>query len=158
MALKLKGLGGLLVMFTSAIAAPSVVAETQAPNYEYEIPTEVIERAFFENSPNFYNGNNIKSQIDLILGPGSLFRNSFPENKIARDAELINIVYQDTLYQQVSSDPYLRTPDLPNPYNTSLLMSPSLNANQLKLGTEYRFEETQSRLKSDYERSGKNSQ
>ncbi|MDM9383226.1 hypothetical protein QUB80_21275 [Chlorogloeopsis sp. ULAP01] len=159
MALTFKALGGLLVMFTSAIAAPSVFAqEAQELNYEYEIPTEVIERAFFENSPNFYNGNNMKSEIDLILGPGSLFRNSFPENKIARDAELINIVYQDILYQQVSSDPYLRTPDLPNPYNTSLLMSPRLNANQLKLGTEYRFEEMQSRLKSDYERSGKNSQ
>ncbi|MBF2006954.1 MAG: hypothetical protein IGS49_16150 [Chlorogloeopsis fritschii C42_A2020_084] len=150
MALKLKALGGLLVMCASAIAAPSVVAqETQAPNYEYEIPAEVIDRAFFENSPNFHNGNNFKSDIDLILGPGSLLRNSFPENKIARDAELVNIVYQDVLYQQVSSDPYLRTPDLPNPYNTSLLMSPRLNANQLKVGTEYRFEEMQSRLKSD---------
>ncbi|PLZ90418.1 hypothetical protein CI594_18870, partial [Fischerella thermalis CCMEE 5196] len=67
--------------------------------------------------------------------------NTFPENQIARDSELVYILYQDVLYQQVSNDPYLRTPDLPNPYNTSLLMSPGLNANKLKIGTEFRFEQ-----------------
>jgi hypothetical protein len=75
-----------------------------------------------------------------MFGPGSVFKNSFPENEIARDAELINTVYRDALYQQTNNDPYIRTPDLPNPYNTSLLMSPHLNINKLQTGTEFRFE------------------
>jgi hypothetical protein len=82
----------------------------------------------------------MKYLIELSLKSGSLFRNSFPESEIARDAELVNVVYRDVLNQQVGNDPYIRTPDLPNPYNTSLMMSPRLNSNMLKTGTEFRFE------------------
>ena len=81
-----------------------------------------------------------KRQLDSFLGSGSGFSNSFPENEIARDAELVNTLYRDVLTQQSSNDPYLRTPDLPNPYDSSLLMSPRLNGNKLKVGTEFRFE------------------
>ncbi len=143
MALKFKALNSLLVLFATAIAFPAVANETEAPNYQ--TTSDTFEGAFFQNSPNFYSSDTFRSNIDFLFGPGSLFRNSFPENKIARDAELVNIVYRDVLYQQVSNDPYLRTPDLPNPYNSSLLMSPRLNANKLKAGTEFRFEEIPSR-------------
>jgi hypothetical protein len=47
--------------------------------------------------------------------------------------------------QQTLNDPYLRTPDLPNPYDSSLLMTPRYNGSQLKVGTEYRFENSQRR-------------
>ncbi|MCX7594646.1 MAG: hypothetical protein N2235_12960 [Fischerella sp.] len=142
MTLKFNSLSSLLVIFANIIAFPAVAKEQmQAPNYEYETANEVFERAFFKNDPNFFDNTTTKSDINFLVGPGSLSRSSFPENQIARDAELVNLVYRDTLYQQVSNDPYLRTPDLPNPYNTSLLMSPSLNASKLKIGTEFRFEQ-----------------
>jgi len=40
---------------------------------------------------------------------------------------MVDIVYQNTLEQQVSSDPIIRTQDLPNPYETSILLSPRFN-------------------------------
>ena len=138
MGIKFQSLSGLLILLAVGITFPSVVvAESEAPNYE--TTNDVFERAFFRHDRNFYENGTPKRQLDSLLGSGSGFRNSFPENEIARDAELINTVYRDVLTQQVGNDPYLRTPDLPNPYDTSLLMSPRLNANKLKIGTEFRF-------------------
>lgn len=145
MNLKIKSLGRLIVALTtstflsSTVFSSSVVAQTQGGNYE--TLNEVIERAFFENDPNFYKNNSLKRQVDFLLGPGSLFRNSFPESEIARDAQLVNKLYQDMIQQQVGSDPYIRTPDLPNPYNSSLLLSPKFRSSELETGTEFRFEE-----------------
>jgi hypothetical protein len=135
--IKFKALSGLFVLFAAGTGFPSVaVAET----VNAETANDVVERAFFTNDRTFYENNSFTRQVDWMLGSGSLFRNSFPENEIARDAELVNRVYRDVLTQQVGNDPYIRTPDLPNPYGTSLLMSPRLNSNKLKSGTEFRFE------------------
>ncbi len=137
MSIKFKALSGLFVLFVAGAGFPSVaVGET----VNAETANDVVERAFFTNDRTFYDNNSFRRQVDWMLGSGSLFRNSFPENEIARDAELVNHVYRDVLTQQVGNDPYIRTPDLPNPYGTSLLMSPRLNSNKLKSGTEFRFE------------------
>ncbi|ABA21977.1 conserved hypothetical protein [Trichormus variabilis ATCC 29413] len=139
MGIKFRPLSGFLVLLATAIAFPAVAtAETAAPNYEST--NDVFERAYFRHDRNFYENLTPKRQLDAFLGSGSGFRNSFPENEIARDAELVNTLYRDVLTQQSMNDPYLRTPDLPNPYGTSLLMSPQMNANKLRMGTEFRFE------------------
>ena len=144
MNLRIKSLCGLIAaLTTSIILSNSVVGQTQTDNYE--TPNDVIERAFFTNDPDFYQNNSLKRNVDFLLGPGSLFRNSFPESEIARDAELVNKVYQDILEQQVGNDPYIRTPDLPNPYNSSLLLSPKFRRSELETGTEFRFEDNPSR-------------
>lgn len=137
MGIKLKPLSVFWVILATNIVVPSVAnAQTATPNYE--TPNDAIERAYFRHDPNFYENRSMKRQLDSFLGAGS-FSNSFPENEIARDGELINGVYRDMLTQQVGNDPYIRTPDLPNPYGTSLLMSPRVNAEQMKVGTEFRF-------------------
>lgn len=138
MGIKFQAVGSLLVLLAASISVPAFADDKGTTNYE--TANEVFDRAFFKNDRNFYGNNTFKRQIDWIVGSGSLFRNSFPENEIARDAELVNVVYRDVLNQQVGNDPYIRTPDLPNPYNTSLMMSPRLNSNKLKTGTEFRFE------------------
>ncbi|WP_414579005.1 hypothetical protein [Anabaena sp. CCY 9402-a] len=139
MGIKFKSLSGLLVLLATGMAFPSIAnAESEVPNYEST--SDVFERAYFRHDRNFYENTTPKRQLDSFLGSGSGFRNSFPENEIARDAELLNTLYKDVLTQQSMNDPYLRTPDLPNPYNSSLLMSPRLNANKLKVGTEFRFD------------------
>ncbi|KZL49547.1 hypothetical protein [Nodularia spumigena] len=139
MGINLKTFGGLLALLVSGVAFPAVVvAQTETPNYE--TTNDTFERAFFQNDRNFYENSSPKRQLESLMGSGSVFRNSFPENEIARDAELLNTLYRDVMKQQVSNDPYLRTPDLPNPYDTSLLMSPRLNAEKLRVGTEFRFE------------------
>lgn len=138
MGIKFQAIGGLLVLLAASISIPAFADDKGTTNYE--TPNEVFDRAFFKNDRNFYGNNTFKRQIDWLVGSGSLFRNSFPESEIARDAELVNVVYRDVLNQQVGNDPYIRTPDLPNPYNTSLMMSPRLNSNKLKTGTEFRFD------------------
>lgn len=138
---KCKVTGGLLVILAGVLGFPGAVfAESES---DYQSPNEVIERAFFKNSPNYYRNQGLNRDIDFILGPGTLFRNSFPENEIARDADLVNVVFRDTLNQQTINDPYIRTPDLPNPYGSSLLMSPRMNTERLRTGTEFRFDTVQ---------------
>ncbi len=139
MRIKFKIFGGLLVLLAAGIAFPSVAsAQTETP--KTETTNDVFERAFFSHDRNFYENGSLKRQLDSILGSGSGFGGSFPENEIAHDAELVNTLYHDVLNQQVSNDPYIRTPDLPSPYDTSLMMSPRMNSNRLKLGTEFKFE------------------
>ncbi|MBA3922695.1 MAG: hypothetical protein H0X31_13750 [Nostocaceae cyanobacterium] len=106
----------------------------------YQGTSDAFERAFYRNDTNFFQNRSPKRQLDAILGTGSLRHNSFTENEIKRDAELVEIVYRDGLRQQVSNDPYIRTPDLPNPYSSSLLNSPRLNINKLSVGTEFQLE------------------
>lgn len=131
---------GSLLVLTATFASSSMVSAKEKEAPLYETASDVIERAYFKNSPDFYRNNTFRREIDWLLGPGTLFRNSFPENEIARDADLINKVYKDLLVQQATNDPYIRTPDLPNPYNSSILMSPRMNPNQLRTGTEFRFD------------------
>ncbi|MEH2178514.1 hypothetical protein [Nostoc sp.] len=143
MRIKFKTFGGLLVLLTAGIAFPSIAsAQTATPNTE--TTNDVFERAYFRHDRNFYENGSLKRQLDSFLGSGFGFGGSFPENEIARDAELVNTLYHDALTQQVGKDPYIRTPDLPNPYDTSLMMSPRYS-NKLKVGTEFRFETLPSR-------------
>ncbi len=138
MPLNLKTISGLLVL-AATIGFPTIAAaETETSGYQ--TPNQVFEKGFYENYPDFYNNDGLFREIDWIFGSGSLFKNSFPEHEIERDAKLVNILYQDVLKQQTTSDPYIRTPDLPNPYNTSLLGSPRMRADQLQVGTEFRFD------------------
>ncbi|MBK1988603.1 hypothetical protein A0J48_013820 [Sphaerospermopsis aphanizomenoides BCCUSP55] len=144
MSINLRGLTGLLVMLVGSTAFPVMtVAQMQPENYEL-IP-DTFERAYFRYDSNFYDNGSLKRQVDSLFGPGGKFGTTFPDNEIAKDAELVNTVYKDVMMQQAMNDPYLRTPDLPNPYDSSLLMSPRYNANRLKVGTEYRFDSLTSR-------------
>ncbi|MBP0000607.1 MAG: hypothetical protein J7641_16680 [Cyanobacteria bacterium SID2] len=74
---------------------------------------EAFERAYFEHNPNFFDNRNLGRQIESMFF-------SYPENEITRDGELIYVLYRDVLEQQNTYDPYLRTPDLLNPFNSSL--------------------------------------
>lgn len=143
MPLNLKTLGGLLVLAATVVSPTVAAAETEIS--DYQTPLQVFEKAFFENYPNFYKNRGLGRDIDWLLGSGSLFKNSFPENEIERDAKLVNIVYRDMLKQQTTNDPFIRTPDLPSPYNSSLLSSPRMRASQLQVGTEFRFDSVPSR-------------
>ncbi|MEH2289405.1 hypothetical protein [Nostoc sp.] len=143
MRIKFKTFGGLLVLLTAGIAFPSI-ASAQTATSNTETTNDVFERAYFRHDRNFYENGSLKRQLDSFFGSGTGFGGSFPENEIARDAELVNTLYHDALTQQVGNDPYIRTPDLPNPYNTSLMMSPRYS-NKLQIGTEFRFETLPSR-------------
>ena len=133
MSMRFKGLISLLMIaatstvFTSAAVAQEEVTVTPVST---EPLAEAFERVLYKNAGNFYENRSLEKQINFILGQGSLIRNSFPENEIIRDARLVRVLYNDALEQQVSTTPLIRTPDLPNPYDTSLLVNPSLYLNR----------------------------
>ncbi|MEI6444854.1 MAG: hypothetical protein WCO29_17395 [Nostocales cyanobacterium ELA583] len=138
MGIKFPVLSGLLVLLATSFAfSPVAQAETETPHTE--TTSNTFERAYFRNDPNFYENRSLKRQVDSFIGSRKKFGAAFPDNEITKDAELVNTLYHDALAQQTTNDPYLRTPDLPNPYDSSLLMTPRYNGNQLRVGTEYRF-------------------
>lgn len=145
MGLRFRSLPSVLVLIAAATGFPcAAIAQTASRTAEetsYPTIKEVFNQAFFENDPDFFRNRSLGRQIDWILGPGSLLRNSFPENEISRDAELVNRLYQDVLEQQVSNGPVIRTRDLPNPYETTILLSPRVNVNNPVEGNELIFEQ-----------------
>ncbi len=133
MGMRFKGLFSLFMMATTSTVFASAGVAQEAVTVTpivIEPTAEAFERVFFANSGNFYRDQSLNRQIDFFLGKGTLLRNSYPENEIARDARRTRILYNDALKQQVSSGPLLRTPDLPSPYDTSLLVNPTLYLNR----------------------------
>ncbi|HCF28884.1 MAG TPA: hypothetical protein DEV81_17170 [Cyanobacteria bacterium UBA11049] len=119
----------------SAIAQPKPSTQPKAQ------PTlaESFERAFFANDPAFYRNRSWGRQLDLLFG----FK-GFIEREINRDAASVHNLYQSSLKQQNSRVPAIRTRDLPNPYETSILTSPKIDVNQKVQNNEVIFDNQQS--------------
>ncbi|HEY9890814.1 MAG TPA: hypothetical protein V6D37_03195 [Candidatus Sericytochromatia bacterium] len=113
----------LALAAASSLLAAAAKAQNDPSGYEpirLETLSEAFNSAFFEESGDFYRNRSTLRQIGYIIGPGLPGRAGFPELEIERDAKRINTLYRDALEQQVSSDPIIRTPDLPNPFNSTL--------------------------------------
>jgi hypothetical protein len=129
-------LAGTASMFASCAIAqeaeltPVVVpASANTPS----IP-EAFDRAATRSSGNVYTNVTFRRQLELILGFGTSSLNSFADNEALRDARRVEILYKEVLEQQSASDPVLRTPDLANPFNTTLR---SLRSNNGISGSEF---------------------
>lgn len=144
--ISLSAISTLFVTF----GAKAQIAPTDSQLFSPENPAEVFDRAFGFGafSGDFFENRTIESQIGYILGPGPINRSSYLENEITRQAFLIDLLYRDLLENQVSSDPVIRTPDLANPFATSLYLNPSYRALPAGFfqptppfpGTEFRFD------------------
>lgn len=131
----------LATFSSAAIANPF----STAGGVEVDTVPEIVNETYFQNDRDFYENRSLSRQFNWFLGQGSLIRNSFPENEIARDARAINQLYRELLEQQVSSDPLIRTPDLYNPFDTSLLLLPTSQVGSRVVGSELVFENLPSR-------------
>ncbi|MGB3614244.1 MAG: hypothetical protein WBA10_10660 [Elainellaceae cyanobacterium] len=105
---------GLSVLVASPIALNQPAVGQEAPG---SIQAE-FEDAFFSHDEIFFNNRSVARQVSFLLGTG------FPDNEITRDGERVHEVYETVLLQQTTSDPLLATPDLPNPYSSSILTAP----------------------------------
>ncbi len=107
MGVRLNGfLGGLMLTAgMGAVASEALAQQAPAPT----IP-QAFENAFFENSGDFYN----RGTLNIFFGP-------FPGNTTEQDARAVNEVYRTVIRQQGEDGPTIRTPDLENPFNSSLL-------------------------------------
>lgn len=75
---------------------------------------EAVDEAFYDHDKDFMDNRSLGRNLAWMFGFG------FTDNEIVKDAEAFDDLYQDLMRQQNTSDPILRTRDLPNPYNTSV--------------------------------------
>ncbi|MGB3535311.1 MAG: hypothetical protein WBA13_17570 [Microcoleaceae cyanobacterium] len=110
------------------------VPTAEAQEYDLDFSTGYqpfaipFNEAASRSSGSAFQGQSFFGVTSFFLGvsyPWPLRLNAFPEALIADDAARINQVYEEALIRQVSSDPVIRTPDLINPFNTSILTQPS---------------------------------
>lgn len=135
MGMRIKSLVGAVMLSAVATSIPNVATAQDAPVFRpRETVPNTIDRAYFGKPGEFSDRNPLRSTQLLIGTPFG-----FPENQISRDAERIHRLYTDLINQQVSSDPIIRTADLPNPYNLSVLTLPSSN-NPIS-GSEFSIEQ-----------------
>lgn len=120
----------MVAAIASTMLADVANAEPRFRNYPtgYQPFAEDFMRAATRTSGEIFRTQSLRGQLSTFLGvglpwPGSI--NAFPETLITNDAKLLNEVYRQAIIDQVATDPIIRTPDLPNPYNTSILTQPS---------------------------------
>ncbi|WP_342054241.1 iron uptake porin [Crocosphaera sp. Alani8] len=121
-------------------AYQNTAPEIQAiPTDRGEHFTHVIDRAFYNESLRFYDNTDMFGQMNKIFGwryaPGSFF-----DNTIANDAKTIEAVLWDGLRQQTAG-PRIRTPDLVNPFNSSLSGNPDYIRTQPPTIRDRQFEQ-----------------
>lgn len=120
---------------SSLIAMSATAQEATSPVFRPRetIPNEV-NRTFF-GAPGEFSDRNPLRTTQTILGTPF----GYPENQISRDGERLHRLYVDLLNQQVSSDPLIRTADLPNPFNLSVQTLPD-SGNRV-MGSEFAIEQ-----------------
>lgn len=130
MSIKFNSLTGALAILATVCIGSTATAQTNPDNQYSQSQTlaDRFEEVFYSNDKDFSENRSFLRQLDFMLGFGSL-NNSFTENELVADDKAINNLYRESLLQQNSSDPVVRTRDLPNPYDTSILQSPRVDVN-----------------------------
>lgn len=145
MGMRFRNLLGILVLniASGSILAASAIAEPNNASNSKPIRLESIpdafERAFFNESGDIFRNGSLEGQIRYIFGPGTFTRPGFPEDQDNQDAKVLYTLYRDALDQQATTDPYIRTPDLPNPFDTSIRMMPPRASGRVR-GSEFMYE------------------
>ncbi len=127
-----------LTIAAGATLAPSVASAQEIPNTT--APRDALTDAFFNDSRDFYGNQTAVRRIRESFGTGrNIFRRgNYAEINVERDGKRFNAVVNRIKQEQFASDPTIRVIDLPNPFETSLLVEPSLYSNQ-GTGTEFVF-------------------
>lgn len=130
MDIKFKSLTGALAILATVCVGSTAKAQTAPINQfsQYETLADRFEQVFYTNDKDYFENRSFLRQLDFLIGIGSL-KTSFIENEIDADTKAVTILYKDALLQQGSSGLVVRTRDLPNPYETSILQSPQADVN-----------------------------
>ncbi len=111
----------LTLVISSTVYIPRVLAEevSQSDSVSAETVPEAIDRAASRssllNKGNFFEDRSIAGDAAFTFGIG------YDEDRIAKEARIIEAISRDLLSQQTSDGPVIRTRDLANPYTTSVL-------------------------------------
>ncbi|MFO7029600.1 hypothetical protein B9T07_05980 [Limnospira fusiformis CCALA 023] len=131
----LQSISGVLgVAIASTVWVEGVQAQSRT---RFQPFAEEFNQAATRSSGDAFKNQSLMGQLSVFFGlsypwPGAI--NGFPESLIADDARRVNQLYRERMLEQTLSSPTVRTPDLANPYNTSILTQPSV-INQLSNDT-----------------------
>lgn len=115
MSMKFKSFIGIVVLITASTACVSdALADEASPSSRGKTIPEVIDEAANQSSGDFFESRSLEQDAAFTFGIG------YDEDKLAKDAQQIQILSEDLLNQQASDGPLIRTQDLVNPYNTSV--------------------------------------
>jgi hypothetical protein len=124
---------GIFAFTGASRANPAEQQTTPAPENlsNLVLQDDIFYKVFFYYGGDYYDQVDQGSQLNTIFGWNAfssrwkaLPLGAFPENQIMESARLVNRVYHDALYQQTSTDPTIRTRDLNNPFDSSLIENP----------------------------------
>ncbi|OKH17909.1 hypothetical protein NIES208_07705 [[Limnothrix rosea] IAM M-220] len=134
---------GAAIQVTSAGAIAQTFLEGRDPTYP-EHTADVFDRAVDYELRNVDTSFDTWQVLNDFFGvvPFSFLEPGYPEHNAKRDFKKVDTLYRDIMLQQVASDPVIRTPDLANPYNSSLRSeAPAQNGTlQLLRGTGFSFD------------------
>lgn len=106
---------------TNGISTNGIDCVNPFPTSLYSLD-EAMNRAYFSHGKPVYQNQVFPRQLFFIFGPSfNPFQGNYPEIEITQDGRTVHNLYVEAMRLQNSSDPVLRTRNLPNPYNTSLL-------------------------------------
>lgn len=111
------------LMAASVVGITSAIASEQDEEdriWVEPIPEEFIDR-FFSRDKDYYRNRSIPRQASSLFG----FPPSFVELEMDADGKALNEFTHYMMQRQANSGPIIRTPDLINPYQDSLLSYPS---------------------------------
>jgi hypothetical protein len=91
-----------------------------------------FDSAFYDNRGNYYYRTSRPGLVESLLGW------QYAEQGIIDDSASINRVYRDAMNQQLTSDPFIRTRDLKNVYDSSLLTLPYAGGGASPFASGYR--------------------
>jgi hypothetical protein len=95
------------------VALAAVATGCFAPKVQAETVADAVNKAIFNESGDIYRNAGIDRQATLLFGL------SQPDKEYLGDAQSLGRIYNDALRQRASEP--VRTADLPNPFNGSLL-------------------------------------
>ncbi|NET42778.1 hypothetical protein [Okeania sp. SIO2B3] len=122
MAMNLKSLSGIMIFSAIATLTSVQIAQAghpEAPVRTYQPFAEEFNEASQRYSGNFFDKTEFLHQIGRYFG---ILR--FPDEAISDDLRQVNQLYIEEQRRQFSSTPVIRTPDLVNPYNSSVMTAP----------------------------------
>lgn len=91
-----------------------------------------FDSAFYDNRSNYYYRTSRPGMVETLLGL------QYPEQGIIDDSASINRIYRDVMNQQMTSDPFIRTRDLNNVYDSSVLTLPYAGGGGSPFASDYR--------------------
>jgi hypothetical protein len=109
----------------SAVAQVANVSNFNDATDNAKSTSSVFENIMTDNAGDFYQDSSMEGQLNNMFGWESGLTGSYAENEISEAGEKLNQTYNQLMKQQVGRDPVMRTRDLTNPFNTSVMENPN---------------------------------